>query len=81
VGAAVIVQAPVEAAGEHDVELVERGFPVVVAAPSAAADVGASQLAAAQVEQLDQGVVGGEVPAGLGDLAQLVVDASIMLEV
>jgi hypothetical protein len=59
---------PVEAAGEHDVELVEGDLPVVVGAASAGAGVGAAEFAAAEVEQFDQGVVGGEVPAGLADL-------------
>src|SRR5512144_1118963 len=45
------------------------------AAVRAGLGAGPAQVAAAEVEQLDQGVVGGEVPARLADLAEPVVDA------
>src|SRR4051794_39793899 len=60
----------VEPAWEHDVELGEGCLPCGVAA----AGGGASHLLAAEVEDLDQGLVGGEVPAVAGALAQLSVD-------
>jgi hypothetical protein len=59
---------PVEAAGEHEVELVEGGFPVEAGAAALAGSGGATHLAAGEVEHLDQRVVGGEVPARLADL-------------
>src|SRR6266566_922740 len=63
-----------DSSGEVDLERVERGGPVrggvaAVAGPAAA------DVAHAEVEQLQQRVVVGEVPTVLRDLAQLVVDA------
>src|SRR3954447_9083546 len=68
---------PVEAAGEHDVELVEGDLPVVAGAAFVAGGLGSfsAEVADAEVEQLDEGFVGREVTAGFGDLAELVVDA------
>jgi hypothetical protein len=54
----------VESAGEHDVELVERDFPVVGGTSTLATLGGASHITAAEVEQLDQGLVGREVSSG-----------------
>ncbi len=59
----------VKATREHDVELVQSHLPVVVRASSSSSNVGAAEFATAQVEQLDERVVGREVPAGLADLA------------
>src|SRR3954447_13450493 len=70
-----VVSGPVESAWEHDVELVECGLPVVGGASSLGSGVGAAEVSAAEVEQLDQSIVVGEVAAGLADLAELVVDA------
>ena len=59
-----------EPVGVHDLELVEGALPdVAVAAAAALASVGSSDLSAAEVEELDEGLVVGEVASGLGDLA------------
>src|SRR3954470_18734145 len=67
----------VESAGKHDVELVECGPPAAgaEAAGGGLAGVVDAEIPAAQVDQLDQGLVGGEVTAGLADLAEPLVDA------
>ena len=64
-----LVQAP----GEHDVELVHGDLPVEVRADDSALSVGAHEFLAAEVEQIHEGVVIREVPAGLADLQELVV--------
>src|SRR5215212_2662253 len=72
-----MVSGLVQAPWKHQVELVEGGSPAAggQGSPGGLAGVLDAEVAAAQVEQLDQGVVVGEVPAGLADLAELVVDA------
>src|SRR5215213_10360759 len=72
-----MVSGLVQASGEHEVELVEGGPPASggQAAAGGPAHVIGAELAAAEVEQLDQGFVGREVPTGLADLAEPVVDA------
>jgi hypothetical protein len=63
-----------ESAGEVDLEGVEGVFP----APGAGAEIAASlvaDVASAEAQELQGGFVGREVPAGLGDLAELEVDA------
>src|SRR3954452_14926269 len=72
-----MVSGLVQAPWEHQVELVEGGSPAAggQGSPGGLAGVVDAEVAAAEVEQLDQGVVVGEVPSGLADLAELVVDA------
>src|SRR6266567_1929433 len=65
-----------ESVGIHDLELVEGALPdVAVAAAASVASVGASDFAAAEIEQLDERVVVREVTTCLADLAELEVDA------
>ena len=62
-----------ESAGEVDFEEVECPFP----APGAGAEITASfvaDVAGGEAQQLQRGLVGREVAAGLGDLAELEVD-------
>src|SRR5688572_22078609 len=72
-----MVSGLVQPAGEHDIELVERGPPAAGGQSSASGLAGVvdAEVAAAEVEQFEQGLVGGEVSAGLADLAEPVVDA------
>lgn len=62
-----------EAAGEVDLECVECLFPAVGAGAGGAA-AGGGEVSGDESEELEGGVVGGEVPAVPGDLAELVVD-------
>src|SRR3954452_23792558 len=72
-----MVSGLVQTAGEHHVELVQGGSPAAGGQGSSGGLAGVvdAEVAAAQVEQLDQGVVVGKVSAGLADLAELVDDA------
>src|SRR6185437_15963380 len=71
-----MVSGPVQPSGEHHVELVEGGPPAAggQGPPGGSAGVVDAEVSAAEVEQLDQVIVSREVPSGLADLAQLVVD-------
>ncbi len=62
----------VEASGEGDDERVERLFPTLGSGAEFTSSV-VSDIADGQVEDLEYGVTGGEMPAGLGDLAELIV--------
>jgi hypothetical protein len=68
--------------GEGEHEVIHGAFPAEGAGAAGAAGGGGSvpvgvvalDAADVEVEEFDRGVVGGEVPAGLGDLAERVVE-------
>ena len=62
----------VEASGEADDERVERLFPSLGSGAEFFSSV-VSDVADGQVEDLEYGIAGGEMPPSLGDLAELIV--------
>ena len=62
----------VETSGVGDGERVKRSFPALGPGAEFTSSV-VSDIADGQVEDLQNGVVGGEMPAGFGDFAELIV--------
>ena len=62
----------VETSGVGDGERVKRSFPALGPGAEFTSSV-VSDIADGQVEDLQNGIVGGEMPAGFGDFAELIV--------